>query len=149
MLSDLPNGYFARFGYVTLRDAGSLTRDERRKRKKAGPSRRLLGTYYGPTPREPAHIDLFVDAIFDGWSTHLSSIPPVRDILLGKVLYHELGHHLHGVVQPEHRDREVVAEEWRRKLLGTYFRRTYWYLLPVLWPVISFARGSRQRRNPA
>jgi len=140
MLWHLPRGYFARFGHVTLRDSGSLTRKERAKREKAGPSRHLLGTYYGPTAGQPAHIDLFVDAIFDGRSTLLVRVPPVRDVLLGRALYHELGHHLQRGVHPEHRDREEVAEEWRRRLLRTYFRKTYWYLLPVLWLGVLVAR---------
>lgn len=147
MLSHLPRGYFARFGHVTLRDAGSLTRNERAKREKAGPSKHLLGTYYGPTSRQPAHIDLFVDAIFDGRSKLLVNIPPVRDVLLGRTLYHELGHHIQRVVRPEHRDPEEVAEEWRRRLLRTYFRKTYWYLFPVLWPVTLLARAFRTRRG--
>jgi len=147
MLSHLPRGYFARFDHVTLRDSGSLTRKERAKREKAGPSKHLLGTYYGPTARQPAHIDLFVDAIFYGRSTLLVWVPPVRDVLLGGALYHELGHHLQRVVHPEHRDREEVAEEWRRRLLRTYFRKTYWYLLPVLWPVTLLARVLRKERR--
>lgn len=149
MLSRLPTGYFAGFGTVSLRDWESLSKRERIKRKKAGPHKELLGTYFPPTAQDPAYIHLFIDTIFAGLPKTFSRIPPVRDILLGKVLYHELGHHLHRVIRPEHRDAELVAEEWRKRLLGEYFRREYWYLLPLFWPVAIWARRRKRRRGRA
>jgi hypothetical protein len=52
----------------------------------------------------------------------------------GKVLYHEIGHHIHTVVRPEHsREREDIADEWQERLWKYYARKRYWYLMPLLW----------------
>lgn len=48
-------------------------------------------------------------------------------------MYHEIGHHIHTVIQPEHREREDAAEEWEAKLWWRYYvKKKYWYLLPLL-----------------
>jgi hypothetical protein len=60
-------------------------------------------------------------------------IPAVRTILIGEVLYHEIGHHIHKIEQPGFRkDKEAFADEWRDKLMQTFVRQRYWYLLGVL-----------------
>jgi hypothetical protein len=149
MLSHLPPGYFARLGHVALRDTGGLTRRERLRRKKADPGMVLAGTYTRPTSRDPAHIDLFVDSIVGNLSPRWLRVPPVRDLLLGRVLYHELGHHLHRVIRPEHRDLEMVADEWQKRLLREYFRRRYWYLTPIVRPLVAWSRRRKRRRERA
>lgn len=146
LLSHLPPGYFARLGHVALRDAGGLSRQERLRRKKVAPGMALKGTYSAPTGRDPARIDLFVDSMLGNLSPLWLRVPPVRDFLVGGTLYHELGHHLHQVVRPEHRDREVVADEWGQRLLREYFRQKYWYLIPFVWPLKWVSRW-RRRRN--
>ena len=41
-------------------------------------------------------------------------IPPIRTFLLGEVLYHEIGHHIHAMQQPGFKkDKEAFADEWR------------------------------------
>jgi hypothetical protein len=54
-----------------------------------------------------------------------------RDLEVGDVLYHEVGHHLHATVGSATRGGEEAAEYWRRRLSGIHFRRRYWYLRPV------------------
>lgn len=43
-------------------------------------------------------------------------IPLLREISIGEVLYHELGHHIHACARPEHREKEDVADDWGRKM---------------------------------
>jgi hypothetical protein len=52
----------------------------------------------------------------------------VQDLLIGRTLYHEVGHHIHRTRHPEYKDREAVANEWRDRLMGCHMRRRYWYL---------------------
>jgi len=51
----------------------------------------------------------------------------VQDLFFADVLFHEVGHHIHRAMVPDHRDPEVVADEWARKLREIYFRHRYWY----------------------
>jgi hypothetical protein len=62
-------------------------------------------------------------------------VPVLKDVAFARVLYHELGHHIHTTLQPEHGEREDVAEEWGRKLTRSFVRRKYWYLLPLVVPL--------------
>ena len=68
-------------------------------------------------------------------------IPGVRTILIGEVLYHEIGHHVHKLEQPGFRkDKEAFADEWKENLMRTLVRRRYWYLRlfkPLLLPIYS------------
>jgi hypothetical protein len=75
----------------------------------------------------------------------LFRIPSVQFIVIGEVFYHELGHHIHRTVRPEFRESEDVAESWRKNLSGSFIRKRYWYLLPVL---LASARIYRRLRKP-
>ena len=72
---------------------------------------------------------------------------------MGDVLYHEVGHHIHKSSEPEYREREDVADFWRKKLIGIYFRKQYWYLRPltiVLKPLVTVLQGlSRKMQEKA
>lgn len=91
---------------------------------------------------------LNVDQI--GESELLMIIPTSRTLLIGYVLFHELGHHIHRMEEPGFRkDREDFADEWKDKLMGEFLRQRYWYLsgvlkllAPVLRPI--YARLRRQ-----
>lgn len=78
-------------------------------------------------------------------------IPMARFILIASVLYHELGHHLHKTQYPEFKEKEDVAEEWRRKLTKAAIRKRYRYVMPLMkiyrlfisW----FVSSSRRKRG--
>jgi len=56
-------------------------------------------------------------------------VPPFKTFVIGEVLYHEIGHHIHRLDEPGYRaNKELVADEWRDKLLPIFLRRRYWYL---------------------
>lgn len=137
VLARLPERYLLGLGSVVLRDVGSLVGGEKRgktwsRAKKAGGRgvryTEVMGLY---RRGRPASIDLFVDQILHGTEAKYLRSPLVLEVALGSTLFHELGHHLHVTQAREHREREEVAERWRRTLLRTcfgrgYFLRRYW-----------------------
>jgi hypothetical protein len=73
-----------------------------------------------------------VDTVVESVPRPLLRLPPWRDLEISSVLFHELGHHIHDTHDPEHREPEVVAEAWCVRLSRAYFRRRYWYLVPLI-----------------
>lgn len=134
LVLDLPAGYVAGLDQILLRVAGSFTRREK-KRKAAGkkkliPLEQCLGTYYRSFRDRPARIELYVDNITRDWPVLILAIPPLADVIVGKVVFHELGHHIHATSDRRFSNQEEVAEEWRKRLSREYFRRKYGYLRP-------------------
>lgn len=101
--------------------------------REAGRSAATCRGLYHPAWRgEPAWIELFVDTVVESTPRPLLRLPPWRDLEVASVLFHELGHHIHDTHDPEHREPEVVAEAWCVRLSRAYFRRRYWYLVPLV-----------------
>ena len=74
---------------------------------------------------------LMVDRICGGGVFMI--IPPARTILIGEVLYHEIGHHIQAMQQPGFKkEKEAFADECKNSLMKTFLRQRYWYLLGVL-----------------
>jgi hypothetical protein len=59
-----------------------------------------------------------------------------RTAVFAKVLFHEIGHHVHRTVSPEFREKEDVADDWGKKLTQNYFRKHYWYVPELAWNII-------------
>lgn len=76
------------------------------------------GFYHAERRGEPAWIELVVDNI--------------RDMIIGNVLYHEIGHHLHATIGSASSGGEESADDWSRRLNRVHFRKHYWYLRPVV-----------------
>jgi len=121
---------------VVLTNASGLSHSERRRTLRSrNQNVRLsdcLGLYHRSRGGGPASIELFIDNI----AAHggpLFSFRVFRDMMIGEVLFHELGHHLHSTRLREFRESEDVADEWRRRLTNAYMRRRYWYLSPLAW----------------
>lgn len=79
------------------------------------------------------HIFLVIDQILSLYpESILLLLPPFKTFVIGQVLYHEIGHHIHRLEEPGYRTgKEVVADEWRDKLMQLFLRQRYWYLA---WP---------------
>jgi hypothetical protein len=106
-----------------------------------------LGKYHRASkPDGAAWIELVVDAITEQLPSPLSWLQLARDLVFARVLYHEVGHHLHVTKRSLGRHGEATAEAWRRRLSRAHFRRHYWYVLPILSILGSAARKRRQRR---
>ena len=94
----------------------------------------MLGFYSQSWKGQPAYIELYVDKILAQAPGLILYIPMVRFILIAHVLYHEIGHHLHKTKYPEFKEKEDVAEAWRKKLTKVAFRKRYRYIMPLLTP---------------
>ncbi len=64
-------------------------------------------------------------------------MPIFRYLRIAKVIYHEIGHHIHVVHRPVYKGKEDVADYWSRRLSRAFFRRRYWYLVPVAVVIFS------------
>ena len=88
-----------------------------------------LGIYHQRWRSQPPWIELYVDQIASKSPRWALWLPLVTRVELAHTLYHEIGHHTHCAIRPEYKEREDVADEWRRKLGKKYLRRRYWYMI--------------------
>ena len=121
---------------IVLTNAAALPHDRRRtkswRRRRKVRIAEALGLYHEARQTGPAWIEVFVDNLIDAWHPILLRISFFRDFAFSQVIYHEIGHHVHKVIRPEHREREDVADNWLNEFDKAYFWREYWYLLPIL-----------------
>ncbi len=106
------------------------------------------GRYHPAWKGEKPWIQVFVDQI-EMPPRSLRWIRPLRELVLGAVLYHELGHHAH-TLQPEFREKEDVADSWASRLTVNHVKEAYWYLYPplrVAAAVARWIRGSSDRKR--
>ena len=109
------------------------------------PASQIAGLYHQEWKGQPPWIELYVDQILRTWPSLPLWIPFLRDLAVARVLYHELGHHIHLFIRPEYREKEDVADDWRDKFMRLFFRQKYWYFIPVS-KVITIIRGRRTSR---
>jgi len=93
----------------------------------------ILGRYHPKWNGKPPWIEVRVDKTLENYPQILLWIPLFRDLCLGMVFYHELGHHIHYVIRPEYKEKEDVADDWQTKLMRNFVRKNYWYLA---WPFV-------------
>jgi len=158
LLATVPEKYLVGLDCIVLNNFSGLSRDHRlgkvTSRKRRIPKSRTLGFYRREWHGKPAYIELHVDKIADYLKRRgpLTWIPASRDMYFGLVLYHELGHHAHRVVRPEHREKEDVAHEWSKRFTANFIARRYWYAVPFLimlrraYKIISRVRIWRPRK---
>lgn len=141
LLATVPPEYLTGLKSVLLTNRSAVSRDQRRQKiRQGGRNHELaksLGAYYKATRSRPATVSLFVDNILDSVPRWTLWFGMIRYVLVGSVLYHEIGHHIHRTQKPVYKDREAVAEDWSTKLGFRFFRKRYWYLRPI-FPVMSF-----------
>jgi hypothetical protein len=87
-----------------------------------------------------------VDAIIDSSEAGMLWIPFLRNIAFGHVLFHEIGHHIHETIRPQHDEKEDVADTWAGKLNANFIRKRYWYALPVLIPALKMYKIMRRKQ---
>jgi hypothetical protein len=120
MLESVPSKYLLGLDEVVLTNSGNLPRARRRavtkSRKKKVRIVRALGLYHAAWRGSSAWIEIFVDNILAtrrGWWFRWQFL---REGLIGDVLFHEIGHHIHATARPEFREREDVADVWKVRL---------------------------------
>jgi hypothetical protein len=130
LLASLPDGYCQGLGAIVLtRTDVSLRRKRRRSRatRKVG----VLGLYHPRWGGQPPWIELLIDEIVKGYPRPLLWIRPLRDLVVGRVLYHEIRHHLDATNRSVGRTGEHGAIAWEQKLTHRYLRQKYSYLRPL------------------
>jgi hypothetical protein len=144
MLDLTPPEHLAGLRTIVLRNAAGLNHERRRSktlsRKRKVAIARCRGLYHQRWKGEPAWIEIFVDNVFRDCPRPLLWFSILRESYLGDIVFHELGHHVHFTKVPEHREREDVAEKWKKRLGRIYFRKRFWYLLPALIPLIKLIK---------
>jgi len=152
LLGKLPEKYLAGLKTIVLTNAGGLNYDRRRwktwSRKRKVAVVECRGLYHERWKNEPAWIEIFVDNALSFWPRWLLWIPLFRDLAFADALFHELGHHIHRVLAPEHKEREDVAEKWSKRLSRHYVRRRYWYLMPLLFVLSIITRALSRALKP-
>jgi hypothetical protein len=144
LLECAPPNYLRGLDKIILTNQLALTRDQRRQkiwgRKHKYRLAEARGAYYQATNSSLATIWLFVDNILKSQPPWALKTPLLRYSEFGEVLYHEIGHHIHAVHKPVHEGEENVAEDWSKKLRWEFFRKKYWYLIPIRYPLLLFTR---------
>jgi hypothetical protein len=139
LLDTVPEKYLGGLDSVVLTNEASLSRRDRVgrvwSRKRKFDKSRVLGRYHGRTRNGSAYIELRVDRIFR-WIEGVPVAFLFRNILVGHVLFHELGHHIHRTIRPEYKEKEGVADNWAGRLNVNFVRKKYWYALPLITPVV-------------
>lgn len=148
LLESVPEKYLPGLDCVVLTNESALpSRDRRGKiksRKRKYDKSRILGRYHPRWGGQPAYIELRVDKIVTYLRGMPMWIPFLRNIGFGLVLFHELGHHIHHTIRPEHTEKEDVADTWAGKLTVNLIRKKYWYLVPVIIPCVKIYKMVRR-----
>ena len=133
LLMSLPPEHVGGLKSVILTDSASIGRGKTRRVAGRKYDRKTCrGFYYQEWRGQPASIQLVTDNILVGCPASLLRLQLFRDLEVGKVLYHEVGHHLHKTVGSAGRGDEETAEYWCKWLRRIHFRRRYWFLRPVV-----------------
>lgn len=147
LLERVPTKYTRGLNCVVLTNLSGQSRRTRlgkvTSRGRRIPASRAAGLYHQEWKGQPPWIELYIDQILGDWRQFPLWIPFLRELAVARVLYHELGHHVHWFIHPEYREKEDVANDWRDKFMRNFFRRKYWYLIPVFKLVATM----RERRT--
>jgi hypothetical protein len=126
MLDPIPLKYLNGLSEIVLTNTAGLSRKLRRSmtksRKRKVIATEAAGLYYQEWKGRPAWIKIYVDNTLRNWESGIwLKLGFFREMLLGDVLFHEIGHHIHKTVRPEFREREDVADDWKTKLRRLQF----------------------------
>jgi len=106
-----------------------------------GRYRRYHSKWRGGRP----YIELRVDKLLASLGGVRVWMPLLRNIVFGHVLFHEVGHHIHHTIRPEHDEKENVADTWAGKLNWNFIRKRYWYALPFIIPFVKLYNLARRK----
>jgi hypothetical protein len=138
LLRTVPVKYLQGLDCVVLTNDIALSRKDRVgrvwSRKRKYDKSRVLGRYRPRSRTCLPYIELRVDKLVAAFKAVPLPfrVPFMRDVIFGHVLFHEVGHHIHHTIRPEHNEKEDVADNWAGKLNANFIRKTYWYGPSVL-----------------
>jgi hypothetical protein len=147
LMQRVPAQFLRSLRQVTLTNIGAGPRHERRRRVRSRGLKRhatdALAVYHKASRSGAAEIEIFVDQVLDGIPRVVQLIPPIRDLLFARTLYHELGHHIHYTSHPQRGEPEDIADEWARKFIASFVRAKYWYAIPFVRATAVLLRWKR------
>jgi hypothetical protein len=155
LLAFLPESHCHGLGAIVLTRTNISANRPRARRARANRKGIALGKYHAGWKGKPAWIELVVDEIVKQIPKGMTWLQVVRDLTVGRVLFHEIGHHLDATNRSVGRTGEHGAMAWERRLSRQYLQQTYGYLRP-LRPVFKAAarfakmmaaRARRRREN--
>jgi hypothetical protein len=140
MLASIPPKYLVGLSEVVLTNSSGLPRKLRRSVTKARKRKvriaEVRGLYHPAWHGSRAWIEIFVDNTLKNWEKGWwLSVRFYRESLIGDVLFHEIGHHIHATAQPEFREKEDVADGWKLRLTRQYIRFRHPWLRTLLFPI--------------
>lgn len=140
MLASVPPKYLIGLSEIVLTNASGLPRKLRRSMTRARKHKVKIveagGLYHQAWHGNQAWIEIFVDNILKRWEKGWwLKISRIREILLGDVLFHEIGHHIHFTIRPEYKEKEDVADSWKVRLKRQYNRVHHKWLRTFLYPL--------------
>jgi hypothetical protein len=150
LLASVPDRYLSGLDCVVLTNDSTLSRRDRigrpKSRKRRYDKSLVIGRYHPRWRGGRPYIELRVDKILAGLPGIRLRIPFLRNLVFGHVLFHEIGHHIHHTVRPEHDEKEDVADSWAARLNVNFVRKRYWYAMPIIIPFFKVYRALRRRQ---
>lgn len=152
LLAWLPEEHCGGLGAIVLTRSEIARHRKRTRAARAQRRGRALGIYHLASNGQPAWIELIVDELVKELPGPFDRITVACDVKIGRVLFHEIGHHLDATIGSVGRTGEHSAEMWSRRLLARYMNHRYWYLTPLRPLFAILARvvkmiATRQRRE--
>jgi hypothetical protein len=153
LLDDVPPEMVLGLERVVVTYAADRSRRARRGRMWSGGRKareaRVRALYHRAFAGHAAWIELFVDRVLGDVPRVVQRVGFVRDLLLGPVLYHEVGHHIAAIRGGRGGAAEDVADWWSKELMARFFRKKYWYAVPFMRLVTSLSKRKRlAHRHP-
>jgi hypothetical protein len=148
LLSSLPE--MSHNGLASIVLTNSAHADDRYRRQRRNRHGLIAGRYHPRTKGREPWVEILVDRTILPIDGGLSRFQWARDVAVARVLFHELGHHLHATIGSPGRGGEPSAEAWQRRLAGAHFRKRYWYLrpaAPALLRVVNLIRSGKRTRG--
>ena len=156
LLLSVPLEHLRGLGSVILTDSASLNRERRReKRSYAGKKKAVVSApilYHWAWQGQPSWIEVFVDLLDREMPRWGWRIPIVRDIAVGHDLFYLIGAHTYSVTPTSEPTKDQASSYWRRRFLGAFLYRKYWYLWPLIYPIykrVGTIRGKKRNAAPA
>jgi hypothetical protein len=148
LVASIEPEYLQGLGSIVLSSQFHLPRNKRRKkflsRGSKYSTREIQACYHEQWKGQPAFIELYIDKILAPVPSWFAHFPLIGFFTIGKVFFHELGHHIHRTRRPEFKEKEDVADQWSRKLMKSAFRKRYRYA-----PNVAAFAPCLERRKPA
>jgi hypothetical protein len=136
LLSEVPDHQLVQLDCVVLTNSEALPRRDRKgrvwSRNRKYNAAQIRGRYHPKSGSNLPWIEMRVDKVVRGLPRPVLWFSFFRNWCVGDVLYHELGHHIHYCVRPEHREKEDVADDWSKRLLRAFMKKHHWILFAVL-----------------